>query len=140
MSSSLNSCRVLVVDDNAIIRKAVAKIFRRSSYPVTEAANSIEAVDLVCQEHYDLVMSDFDMPVYNGYQLACRVKQRNAASKVVIMTGSITPQITKHIDCGEVDEWLFKPFGLQGISNLMTKLGLPNAFEPLLDQIQAATG
>ena len=132
MSSSANDCRVLVVDYDAFIRKAMVSIFSRFGYPVANAGGSAAAFDLVCQTHYDLVMSDFDMPLLNGYQLACCIKQEDPGAKVVVMTGN--HQVAVYLDRSEVDEWLFKPFGLQAISNVMTKLGLPNAFETRLSR------
>lgn len=140
MSASVNNCRVLVVDDDAVIRQAVVNLFARLGYPVANAGGSAAAFDLACREHYDLVVSDFDMPVLNGYQLACCIKREDAGTKVVVMTGSSQPQVAVYMDCSEVDGWLFKPFGLQAISNVMTKLGLPNAFEARLPQKQAAAG
>ena len=81
MSASANSCRVLVVDDDAVIRQAVVNLFDRLGYPVTDAEGSAAAFDLASREHYDLVVSDFDMPVLNGYQLACCIKREDAGTK-----------------------------------------------------------
>jgi len=132
MSIHANDCRVLVVDDDAVIRRAVAGLFARLGYPVVGTGGSAAAFDLVCQTHYDLVVSDFDMPVLNGYQLACCIKREDPGAKIVVMTGSSRHQVTLYMDRPEVDEWLFKPFGLHAISKVMTRLGLPNAFEKRL--------
>ena len=134
MSSSANDCRVLVVDDDVLVLKAMVNIFSRVGYPVTNTEGAAAAFDLVCRAHYDLVISDFDMPVLDGYQLACCIKQEDPGTKVVVMTGSSQRQVSLYIDRREVDRWLFKPFGLQAISNVMTSLGLPNAFEAHLSK------
>jgi CheY-like chemotaxis protein len=128
MPPSVNDCRVMVVDDDIVIRQAVTTLFNRFGYPAVQADGSTDAIDLVRQTPYDLVVSDLDMPVLDGYQLACRIKQGSPRTRVVIMTGSGLPQAADFINCREVDGWLFKPFSIQAISNVMTALGLPNAF------------
>ena len=140
MSFSANDCRVLVVDDNAVIRQAVTGLFTRLDYPVASTGGSTAAFDLVCQGHYHLVVSDFDMPGLDGYQLACCIKQEDPRTKVVIMTGSNQYRVALYMGRHEVDGWLFKPFGLQAISNVMTKLGLPNAFEARLTKNRTVFG
>ena len=132
MACSANDCRVLVVDDDAVIRQAIAGLFIRLGYPVDSAGGSAAAFDLACQAHFNLVLSDFDMPVLNGYQLACCIKKEDPDAKVVVMTGTSHHKVATYMDRCEVDGWLFKPFGLRAISNVMTKLGLPNAFEARL--------
>lgn len=128
MASSANRCRVLVVDDDPVIRQAVATLFVRFGYPAMKADGSLAAIDQALQIRHDLIMSDFDMPAVNGYHLACRIKKDNPDTRVVLMTGSGRSQAAEFIHCREVDGWLFKPFSIQAISNIMTNLGLPNAF------------
>jgi len=129
MPSSANECRILVVDDDAVIRQAVVNIFARFGYHVAQAGGSAEAFDLACRTHYNLMLTDFDMPVLNGFQLACCIKLEDPGIKVVVMTGSSQPQVAVYMDRPEVDGWLFKPFGLQALSTIMTRVELPDAFQ-----------
>jgi CheY-like chemotaxis protein len=140
MSASANDCRVLVVDDDTVIRRAVANIFSRFGYPVAHAGGSAAAFDLACQTHYDLMLTDFDMPVLNGFQLACCIKKEDSGIKVVVMTGTSQPQVAVYMDRPEVDGWLFKPFGLQALSTVMAQVELPNAFQARLSPKRAAAG
>jgi len=140
MPLSANDCRVLVVDADAVIRQAVAKIFVRFGYPVANVGSSAAAFDLACRTHYDLMLSDFDMPVLDGYQLACCIKQEDPSTKVVVMTGSSKPQVAVYMDRPEVDGWLFKPFGLQALSTVMARIELPNTFQARLPQKRTAAG
>jgi CheY-like chemotaxis protein len=140
MPSSANDCRVLVVDDDAVIRTSVTRIFARFGYPVANAGGSAAAFDLACRTRYDLVLSDFDMPVLDGFQLACCIKQEDPGTKVVVMTGNSKPQVAVYMDRPEVDGWLFKPFGLQALSTVMTRIELPNAFQARLPQKRAVAG
>ncbi len=140
MSFSASECRVLVVEDDVVIRQAVASLFTRLDYPVASTGESSAAVALACQCHYHLVVSDFDMPVLDGYQLACCIKQEDPGTKIVVMSGSNQYQVALYMGRREVDGWLFKPFGLQAVSNVMTKLGLPNAFAARLSKNRTVFG
>ena len=81
MEATVNGCRVLVVDDDPIVRRAVATLFSRFGYPVVSTDGSSDAAERIGNADYDLVVSDFDMSGLNGYQLACRVKQKTAAPR-----------------------------------------------------------
>ena len=89
---------------------------------------------------YDLMLTDFDMPVLNGFQLACCIKKEDSGIKVVVMTGTSQPQVAVYMDRPEVDGWLFKPFGLQALSTVMAQVELPNAFQARLSPKRAAAG
>ncbi len=128
MKTMVNGCRVLVVDDDPIVRRTVATLFARFGYTVVSTEDSLDAAARIGISDYDLVVSDFDMPNANGYQLACRVKQQNGRTKVVIMTGSGLSQAFEYAGCREVDGWLFKPFDLEAMSHVLASLDLPNAF------------
>ncbi len=123
-----NDCRVLVVANNAEVLRAVTAIFSRFGYPVSAACNSATALDLIGKQRYDLMVSDFHLPLANGYELACRIKQAHPRTRVVIMTGGGISQAADYSDCREIDDWLFKPFDIKALSNVVTALGLPDAF------------
>lgn len=130
MSDHVKNCRVLVVDDDPIVRSTVVAIFAKFGYPVAMAGDGHDAAGRIQHTDYALVMSDFDMPDINGYQLACRIKLKNSHTKVVIMTGRGLSLAFEYAGCREVDAWLFKPFDLEAINNVMEALQLPNAFTP----------
>lgn len=128
METTPSECRVLVVDDDPVVRRAVTTLFARVGYPVAGSHLSTDVADRMQQTDYHLVVSDFDMPGINGYQLACRIKTSDSRTKVVLMTGSGLSQASAYAGCREIDAWLFKPFGIQAISEVMEALHLPNAF------------
>jgi CheY-like chemotaxis protein len=134
MDRTPTPCRVLVVDENPIVRGTITTLFARSGYPVVSAGRGGEAAELIQKDDFDLVVSDFDVSDMNGYQLACMIKQRNGRTKVVLMTGGGLPQAAPFVGCREIDGWLFKPFDLQSLSSRIADLNLPNAFAARLDR------
>ncbi len=68
------SNKVLVVDDNKYVLEVVAAIFERIGYKVKKASGGNEALLSILAEQYDLLVTDYDMPELNGYQLAIAAK------------------------------------------------------------------
>ena len=69
--------RVLVADDNPMIRKMLCKLFEREDdYDIcAEAENGQEAIELALKHRPDLIILDFAMPVLNGLDVARKLKK-----------------------------------------------------------------
>ena len=80
---------VLVVEDEILIRAAVAEYLRMSGYTVVEAADAAEAVTLFdAGEPVDVVMSDIDLPgTMDGLGLARWIKKHHSALPVLLTSG-----------------------------------------------------
>ncbi len=78
--------RILVVDDEEIIRESISFILKKEGYSVTEAANGKEAYDKFLGESFDLIVTDLEMPEMKGIELLDRIMRVNSQSLVVIIT------------------------------------------------------
>src|SRR5271169_881092 len=78
--------RILVVDDEQLIRESIAFILKKEGFTVAEAPNGAVAYEKIQSESFDLVISDIEMPVMNGIDLLDRVMQLNPQSLFVIIT------------------------------------------------------
>jgi CheY-like chemotaxis protein len=117
--------RALVVDDNVSICEAVSRILESFGYIVSKAENGIAAMSYLASSQYDLVITDFDLPMMNGYRLSAWLKQESPHTIVVIMTAACQAEINQYMVTGLVDNWLFKPFGADVLSETLDKIGLP---------------
>ncbi len=78
--------RILVVDDEEIIRDSLSYVLRKEGYNVQEAENGRAAYDLILKESYDLVVTDLEMPEMKGIQLLEEIKKLDIQSVVVVVT------------------------------------------------------
>jgi CheY-like chemotaxis protein len=76
---------ILIVDDEADLRDAIAFDFQRKKFRVLTAASGNEAWEILQKESVNVVLSDVKMPNGSGVQLLDRVKERNAFMPVVIL-------------------------------------------------------
>jgi DNA-binding response OmpR family regulator len=78
--------RVLVVDDDARSRNAVARLLTEEGYDATVAADGEEASGLVATWHPDLVLTDLNMPRLDGRGLLQRIKTVSPGTPVIVVT------------------------------------------------------
>ncbi len=79
--------RLLVVDDDALIRRSLGALLRIDGYEVDEAAGGAEALRVLEAERPDLVVTDFNMPGIDGMQLLREIRTRRADLPVILVTG-----------------------------------------------------
>lgn len=80
------SYNVLVADDEEAIRRGVADIFRRHGCNVIVAKDGNEAITLIDENKFDIVVSDIKMPGCDGYEVYRYAKQKDPKTGVILMT------------------------------------------------------
>jgi DNA-binding response OmpR family regulator len=101
---------IMVVDDESSICQNVTKILAKSNYKVTSATSAKEALEKLCHQSFELVISDIVMPEMNGLQFLKSLKDKWPATKTVMMTAyASTDTAVKAIRLGALD-YLPKPF------------------------------
>jgi two-component system, sensor histidine kinase SagS len=83
----LRGARILVADDEPNIRMTIHDVLRKFRAQVTTASSGSEAIALVEQNHYDLVVSDIRMPDKTGYDIFAAVSRKPQTTPVILMTG-----------------------------------------------------
>jgi CheY-like chemotaxis protein len=97
---------VLLVEDEAAVRKVIGSLLGEAGYQVVEVENGAEALDLLEGSAVDLVLSDVSMPKMTGSELARTMAAKHAKVPIVLMAG--------HSDSSPVGvdlDILQKPFG-----------------------------
>lgn len=80
--------RILIADDHAVVRQGLKQIlaeaFKRASFG--EAANSIETLERVRKEHWDIVILDLTMPGHSGLEVLKEIKQAHPRLPVLMLS------------------------------------------------------
>jgi len=79
--------RVLVVDDDELVRSLTVRVLERAGYSVVSAASAAHALELVGRDSIDLVVSDVVMPGLTGVELLTELRSRKPDLPVLLMTG-----------------------------------------------------
>lgn len=83
----LDGRRILLADDEEILRDTVRDVLTGYGCHVVTAADGAMAIDLLSRQKFDLVLSDIKMPVKSGYEVFAAAKHANAATPVILTTG-----------------------------------------------------
>jgi DNA-binding response OmpR family regulator len=79
--------RILIVDDEDVIRDFLAEMFVTSGYEVDGAATGQEGIALFEGRHYDLVFFDLGLPEMSGWDVAKAIRSKNARVPIVLLSG-----------------------------------------------------
>ena len=85
-SQPCNVRKVLLVDDDHLVREMMSDVLLRQGYQVRQAQNSEQALAML-DDQVELLLTDFAMPEFNGAQLAHAARQRFPGLPVVFLTG-----------------------------------------------------
>ena len=114
------SHRILVVDDDILVLEALQELLASSGYEVRVATRGQEALEILDQEHFDLLILDVVMPKMTGIDVCRAVRKRGddmSKVKIILLTAKTEPKdlnieqeygcdlyLTKPIDPGRLRE------------------------------------
>ena len=114
--------KILVIDDERVIRDSIQKILERENYTVETVANIRDAVDKVAFSDYDLITCDVMIPALGGFELIDQIKaDPNKKNIPILMITGVDKDIlamTRH----EADEVITKPFESKELIEKVNKL------------------
>ncbi|MGH7556082.1 MAG: response regulator [Longimicrobiales bacterium] len=104
--------KILLVEDDPLIRKSILEVLQRiGGYEVCEAEDGVEAVKLLQNRRFDLVITDLIMPRMDGLRLLKHIRSTSPQVPVIFMTGYLSKASGKRAFPGT--ECLTKPFGIR---------------------------
>lgn len=86
ISSTTQNATILVVDDEGANRYSVKKTLQKVGYTVREAGNGEEALEIMAEQSFDVVLTDIRMPGLDGVELLRRIKEEVPDIIVILMT------------------------------------------------------
>ena len=117
--------RILLVEDEESIRDVVRMNLEMEGYEVVTSGNGRLALDLIAQQHFDLLLLDVMLPEMDGFTIAEQVRLTNLEVPILMLTAKDQPQDRITGLKKGADDYLTKPFNLEElllrVSNLLRR-------------------
>ena len=114
--------RIFVAEDNKAVGDLVSKIFDFMGFEVALVGNGVEALSLFIKSSFDLVLTDLEMPIMDGWGLTHCIKERSPSTPVVLMTGADRESVLGKVKSASIDSVIFKPFLLDDFQRTVQRV------------------
>ena len=105
--------RILVVDDDPIFREMMSYALSQFHIEVKTANNGAEALNMIQEEPFDVLLVDFQMPEMNGLEVATAARRLHLTLPIALVTGSVGTFSSLELDAAGVNRFFTKPFNLE---------------------------
>ena len=113
--------RVLVVEDELLIRWSIAETLTRAGCLVTEASDGATALQAADAGTFDAVVLDYRLPDSNDLTLLKALRSKLPWSTVVMMSAHGTPEIVRQAEALGVQKFLDKPFEMEALKRVLSE-------------------
>ncbi len=122
LTPSRRSLRILIVDDEEMIRQVLYEMLRRQGHQVVSAAGGREALDYLHRQSFELVCSDLGMPDLSGWDVLRAARKIDPAIRTMLITGWGDQIGEQEARANHVDYVLPKPFDVHELRRLISTL------------------
>jgi len=113
---SRKPCKVLIVDDEPLVRRQLRRSLELRGYSVAEAVNGQTALAAVEDVRPDVVILDMTMPDIDGAEVLHRLRASGSRVPVIVSSGYLDVAVEKRLSEGEFQGFLAKPYGAGDLS------------------------
>lgn len=117
--------KILIVDDFATMRKILMGMLTKLGFSnVAEAESAPKAWELLQKDHFDLVISDYNMPDMNGIELLSQVRKDSALSKLpfILLTAEDDADLVIESKKYHINAYILKPYKIDVIKEKLESL------------------
>ena len=111
----VENARILIIDDDENIRKALAAILEEEGYTVDTAENAKQAIEKTEKNIYNLALIDMRLPDMEGIELLTKMKDTTPKMRKVIVTGYPTLHNAIEAVNRGADAYILKPFDVEKV-------------------------
>ena len=109
----MSPTRVLLVDDDELVRAALTELLEQSGFKVTSVTNVVEALKHISSESYDVLLSDLQMPgAGDGLTVVSAMRHANPLAVTLLLSSFPQMEAAAQAILLQADEILFKPMDL----------------------------
>ncbi len=113
--------KLLVVDDDALLRSVLVAFLRRQGHNVLEAGDCREARRLDQHENPDLLVVDYQLPDGDAFDLLTAVRERDPEARVIVLTGVGTIELAVRAIKSGAEHFLTKPVDVESLEVLVRR-------------------
>lgn len=114
LAKNLTGLKILLVEDNRINQIVVNKFLKKWNCMVDLANNGVEAMEVVKQETYDIILMDLQMPILNGYETSKKIRALGTAYfknvPIIALTADVFPEVREKVFSAGMNDFIPKPF------------------------------
>jgi CheY-like chemotaxis protein/DNA-binding HxlR family transcriptional regulator len=114
--------KILIVDDDADLRENLVEILKGEFYVTTTASTAKEAIEIMKQRQFDVVLLDFMMPELSGLDALYDLKRTNPKAKVIMITAYATIDNAVNAIKRGASEFITKPFKIEDLLMLIKQV------------------
>lgn len=103
---------VLVVEDDEKLNQLICSYLAKSEYQPTGCQNPVEAYDLLCENTYDLIISDIMMPKVDGFDFAKEIRKNNPLIPILFITALDDIYSKQKGFYAGIDDYMVKPIDM----------------------------
>ncbi|HAG82143.1 MAG TPA: histidine kinase [Cyanobacteria bacterium UBA12227] len=116
--------KILLVEDNSMAQTIALRILRSLDYQVDLVENGLEALEALRQKHYDVVLTDVQMPQMGGLEMArhiCQEWSLEARPYIIALTSEVMPDIREECLQVGMNECISKPLDIDTLIEVLKK-------------------
>ncbi len=112
---------ILVVDDNYLNRKVVGSLLKVLGVTAEYAASAAEAIDMVMEKPYDLILMDLIMPETDGFEAARIILEHDSSTLIVALSADTMPETRVKVEKTGMKELLSKPVTVEDLRRVIDR-------------------
>jgi CheY-like chemotaxis protein len=128
--------KILVIDDDHLVRYALSKILLSNGYEVVTAADGRRGMALLRAENPDAVITDIIMPEQEGIDTIIQIRRERPAIKIIAISGGGRIRNVDFLEMAHslgASEVIAKPFEVDELLSCLIRLGVPPAVDAELE-------
>ncbi len=111
--------KILVADDEELIRWSLRRAFEAAGYTVDIAANGKEAIQRVEEHNYDIVVTDLRMPELDGMEMLIKMREMGISLPVIVISAYLSKKVIEETLHKGAFRCLDKPFPVEDVLNVV---------------------
>ena len=114
--------RILVVEDNRINQMVTQKIMDKQQVKCDMVSDGLEAIEILKEKQYDIILMDINMPVINGFETSRRIRKMGITTPIIALTAFDKEEVAQEAEEVGIDDIIIKPFEPASLFQVIQKV------------------